>query len=91
VEGYGGGPMPHKRQGGLRRKEDTNWVVQKPVMLTQDCKKYKYYLHKSVFHCVCFVELETIQTQNRPNNIPVNRKLYHKVTKLKSKFSLILG
>ena len=42
---------------------------------------------------VCFVyfeDLEIIQTQNRrPNNI--NRKPHHKVTKLKSKFSFILG
>ena len=48
--------------------------------------KYKLFLYS--FYCLRFVQFEIIQTQ-RPNNI--NRKLHRKVTKLKSKFSPILG
>jgi len=58
-------------------------------MLAQD-PKYKFFLYANVFHCLCFVYFEVIQTQNRrPNNI--DRKSNRKVAKLKSKFSLILG
>jgi len=49
-----------------------------------------FWRYTNVFHCFCFVQFEIIETQNRrPNR--VNSKSHRKVTKLKSKFSLILG
>ena len=69
-------------------------LFKRQLILTQDSKLTKALIFlvtcKNFFHCLCLVYFDIVKTPNwRTNN--VNRKPHHKVKKLKSKSSLILG
>ena len=65
------------------------WVVWKPINANPGLKVNLsiFFLYETVFYCLRFVQFELSEVQNAKT---VNRKPDQKVTKLKSKFSLIL-